>query len=74
MSCALVFDLNELLLEHLAVYGVNETVLRQLREQLEEPKRKRAKKEADETTRLERMVRCAQDCFFARDCAPPQWG
>ena len=61
MSCPRDLDLNELLLEHLAVYGVDETVLRQLREQLEEPKRKRAKKEADETTRLERMVRCAQD-------------
>ena len=61
MSCVRDVDLNELLLEHLDVYGVEEAVLRQLREQLEEPKRKRAKKEADETTRLERMVRCAQD-------------
>ena len=40
---------------------MNESVLRQLREQLEEPYSKRAKKPAVETTRLERLVRCAQD-------------
>ena len=64
MSCPRDLDLNELVLEQLADYDVDNTVLRQLREQLEEQKRKRAKKEADETTRLERMVRCAQDGSF----------
>ena len=61
MSCMRDVDLNELLLEHLDIYGLDEAVLRQLREQLEEPKRKRAKKEADETTRLEKNSRYAQD-------------